>query len=155
MNTSPIGIMRVKIHILYQVCEYSLCVLPVKSTCLSALFFWATFFLWDVTVIQKDLNISGSSKPREENWEEKNDRRVTFYSISSKLTSARGRMSGQKATLFWSLYLLKKVVTISVTAAKKSARVSCTKTCTWKNRQVYSSNCLRPWNIRHQHFRRT
>lgn len=147
MNTFPIGIMKVKSHILYQACEYSvLCAPPVKSTCPSALFFfWATSLLWNVTIIQKALNISGSPKLGEGNREKKDDRCVTFYPISSKLTSARGRPSGQKATLFWASYLLKKVVTISVAAAKRSARASCTKTCTWKNKQAHFYNC--PWNI--------
>lgn len=108
-------------------------------------FFWATSLLWNVTIIQKALNISGSPKLGEGNREKKDDRCVTFYPISSKLTSARGRPSGQKATLFWASYLLKKVVTISVAAAKRSARASCTKTCTWKNKQAHFYNCL--WNI--------
>lgn len=147
MNTFPIGIMKVKIHILYQACEYSvLCALPVKSTCLSPLF----FFLSHIFTVKCD-NHSESFKYI---WQSKTRGRkpgkrktITFYPISSKLTSARGRPNGQKATLFWASYLLKKAVTISVAAAKRSARASCTRTCTWKHKQAHFYNRLCPWNI--------
>lgn len=156
MNTFPIGMMKIKtkkkptfytkyVSILTFVCD-----LLSQHAWAHFFFFWATF----LTVNGDNTSHSGSTKLGDESGN-KERRFLRRLEISSKLTSASGRPNGQNFTLLFTSYLLKRVATISVAAAKRSARASCTNTCTWKNEQMHSYNCLYPSNFRQRHFPRT
>lgn len=81
------------------------------------------------------------------NWGERR-RFLRVKTLNSELTSASDRTNGQNMMLFSAL---KRVATISIAAPKKSARASCTKTCTWKiqNRLIPTSHKITQQQKKH------